>query len=1191
MWVRAVFFRWAAVAALSTLFLLFLSAKHASTQSTTPPLIINEFLADPAAGLDGDANGDGVRHSSDDEFIELANASGADLDISQWTISDAVGIRHIFPDGTILPADGAVVVFGGGSPSGSFGGAVVQTASTGLLGLNNTGDEITVRDASGTVVTSHVYGAEANDDQSLTRNPDITGDFFKHSEIPEAGGALFSPGTRLDGTPFGPPTNHPPVIDPIGDRTAVVGRELTFTVTASDPDNDSLTYSAENLPPGATFVNQVFAWTPTAPGIFPGVVFRVQDGRGGMDEETITLTAILLPAVVINEILADPAADLAGDANGDGTRDASDDEFVEIVNNDSQPVNLSGWTLSDATGVRHIFADGTELAPGDVIVVFGGGSPTGSFGHAHVVTASSGSLGLNNSGDSVILTDAAGNIVDAHTFGSEGNQDQSLTRNPDITGEFTPHAAIPEAGGALFSPGTRVDGSPFPGVANQPPVLEPIGDRAIQQGQRLTFTVTAVDPDGDALTYTAENLPPGATFVNQVFDWTPAAAGTFADVRFRVTDGFGGEDEERITIVVQPAVLSIAEIRRDDDGDGIPNRLGQTVTAEGVITTPNLAGGSGIDYFFQDATGGMRLVQPDLSLQLTPGTRIRVTGQLAQVNGSERLVPDTGDHIEVVGMQAIPLPRISRPQDFNESLQGQRVFLAGLSLLDPSSFPAPGMDGDVQARTRDDHTVILRIDGDTEVAGMSAPPGLFSLVAVVIQDDPEPPFTTGYLLLPTVRKDIADFLVTINEVLTDPPAGDDGDANGDGHSDVQEDQFVELLNLTGDEVNLDGYILEVSGTLRHQFPQDSRVLRHEAAVVFGGGSPQAFFGLAGFSGLVQTASSGALQLPVAGGLLLLRNPSGGIVDMISYGSEAAQGQSLSRDPEGEGPFKKHTEIAQTFGARFSPGYRADGATFLGFRLFLEGHVDDVADKVDLILRNVHWNDDHTVIEFEAALHNDGKKPILTPLVGRIRKIKSKSQEIRFLNADGGGDREGAFYNYTRFVGDDFLLTRNETSGFRAIQIANPEGARFKIRYQILTLDVKLPGKAAHPGLTPSEPGPVAEFDIDFDVEAQIVRVIPLPAEENKVPAGLSLAGAYPNPFNPATTVRFSLPEKRVVDLVVFDVRGVLVRRLFAGSLEAGEHELRWDGRDDSGKPVASGLYLLRLQAGGEVRSTKLLLAR
>ena len=83
--------------------------------------------------------------------------------------------------------------------------------------------------------------------------------------------------------------------------------------------------------------------------------------------------------------------------------------------------------------------------------------------------------------------------------------------------------------------------------------------------------------------------------------------------------------------------------------------------------------------------------------------------------------------------------------------------------------------------------------------------------------------------------------------------------------------------------------------------------------------------------------------------------------------------------------------------------------------------------------------------------------------------------------------------------------------------------------------------------------------------------------------------AAPNPFNPATELRFELPRASVVSLAVVDARGRLVRRLMRGTLGAGEHRATWDGRDDRGRRQASGGYLAVLGVGGVRQAVKLTL--
>ncbi|MEM9386896.1 MAG: lamin tail domain-containing protein [Pseudomonadota bacterium] len=166
-------------------------------------LVLNEFQYDPASDTAGDANGDGIRDGSEDEFIELVNAGTDVLDISDWTIADQVDVRHEFAPGTLLAPNCGIVVFGGGAPTGEFGGFTVATASSGLLGLNNGGDTIFIADGSGALVTEFTYDGSLAADQSATRDPDLLGAFVPHTTAIGGEGALFSPGKRVDESEFG----------------------------------------------------------------------------------------------------------------------------------------------------------------------------------------------------------------------------------------------------------------------------------------------------------------------------------------------------------------------------------------------------------------------------------------------------------------------------------------------------------------------------------------------------------------------------------------------------------------------------------------------------------------------------------------------------------------------------------------------------------------------------------------------------------------------------------------------------------------------------------------------------------------------------------------------------------------------------------------------------------------------------
>lgn len=99
------------------------------------------------------------------------------------------------------------------------------------------------------------------------------------------------------------------------------------------------------------------------------------------------------------------------------------------------------------------------------------------------------------------------------------------------------------------------------------------------------------------------------------------------------------------------------------------------------------------------------------------------------------------------------------------------------------------------------------------------------------------------------------------------------------------------------------------------------------------------------------------------------------------------------------------------------------------------------------------------------------------------------------------------------------------------------------------------------------------------------------ATTSLVPYRFALEQNYPNPFNPATAIAYSLPVQQQVSLLVFNILGQKVRTLVSGLEQAGPHQVTWNGKDDAGTEVASGIYFYRLAAGDERETKKMLLVR
>jgi len=97
--------------------------------------------------------------------------------------------------------------------------------------------------------------------------------------------------------------------------------------------------------------------------------------------------------------------------------------------------------------------------------------------------------------------------------------------------------------------------------------------------------------------------------------------------------------------------------------------------------------------------------------------------------------------------------------------------------------------------------------------------------------------------------------------------------------------------------------------------------------------------------------------------------------------------------------------------------------------------------------------------------------------------------------------------------------------------------------------------------------------------------------EQNNPVQLLALNTYPNPFNPHTTIAFELVRTEKVQLDIFNVKGQKVRSLLHGYKAVGKHQIGWDGRDDNGKALSSGIYYLRLSSGQDLLTRKMILQK
>ena len=97
--------------------------------------------------------------------------------------------------------------------------------------------------------------------------------------------------------------------------------------------------------------------------------------------------------------------------------------------------------------------------------------------------------------------------------------------------------------------------------------------------------------------------------------------------------------------------------------------------------------------------------------------------------------------------------------------------------------------------------------------------------------------------------------------------------------------------------------------------------------------------------------------------------------------------------------------------------------------------------------------------------------------------------------------------------------------------------------------------------------------------------------QNAIPTEFALDQNYPNPFNPTTSIGYALKENTKVVLKIYNLLGQEVRTLVNGNQEAGYKKVAWDGMNDKGTRVASGIYIYRIKAGDFVKARKMILMK
>uniref|UniRef100_UPI00101AE36B putative Ig domain-containing protein n=1 Tax=Methanolobus psychrotolerans TaxID=1874706 RepID=UPI00101AE36B len=359
--------------------------------------------------------------------------------------------------------------------------------------------------------------------------------------------------------------NHPPHINSISDKTVNIGYELSFSVYANDADDYVLFYDVEDLPEGydINYTTGLFKWTPTTfDGGTHNANFSVSDGFA------VNFTHV---NIIVNETIAD----LHPEFHPIGNKSVNENEFLSFTIKANGP-----------NGVTVVYS--ALYLPGNSSLDASTGeftwTPDYNDSGVHVVDFIASSNGLT---DSETITITVNNVDRAPILDPIGNKEVDETEllsftisatDPDIddvtysandlpvgasldatTGEFTWTPDYNDSGvhvvDFIASSNGLTDSETITITVNnvdRAPILDPIGNKEVDETELLSFTISATDSDIDDVTYSANDLPVGASLDASTgeFTWTPDYNDSGVHVVDFIASSNGLTDSETITITV-----------------------------------------------------------------------------------------------------------------------------------------------------------------------------------------------------------------------------------------------------------------------------------------------------------------------------------------------------------------------------------------------------------------------------------------------------------------------------------------------------------------------------------------------------------------------------------------------------------------------------------------------------------------